>query len=104
MNRQPTAEGKLRAAIEVSFDYFHKNELVSKVMAMDQGFVLAAITQKNQEFQKISMAGLRNILEQGMKDGEFRELDAGKTALRHGRTDSFLSLSPLSGAGAVFSP
>ena len=80
MDRQPTAEGKLKAAIEVSFDYFHKNELVSKVMAMDQGFVLSAITKKNQELQKISMAGIRRFLKQGIEEGAFRELDVEKTA------------------------
>jgi TetR/AcrR family transcriptional regulator len=80
MAKQQTVGGQLRTLIEMSFDYFHRNELVSKVLAMDQGFVLSAITKKNKEIQHVSIQGIQHLLEQGMKEGVFREFDAHKAA------------------------
>ena len=80
MVEEPTIPGKLKRLLQGSFDYFHKNEVVSKVMAMDQGFVLSVITQKNKEFQDISVSWIKTILEQGRNEGVFREVDLDKVA------------------------
>ncbi len=80
MAEEPTIIGKLRKLIQTSFEYFHNNELVSKVMAMDQGLVLSIISEKNKEIQKFSIDMLKVLLEQGRNEGVFRTLEFEKVA------------------------
>jgi AcrR family transcriptional regulator len=80
MNQEKTALGKLKKMLQTSFDYFHKNKLVSKVMAMDPGLVLSVITEKNRAYQQLSIAGIQSILEQGEKEGVFRKVNTKKVA------------------------
>lgn len=80
MMEEPTALGKMKRMLEVSFDYFHRNDLVSKVLAMDQDFVLAVITEKNKEFQNLSISWTKTLLEQGKNEGLFRDVDSEKVA------------------------
>lgn len=74
------AMAKLHKMIEVSSAYFHENRLVSKVMAMDQGVALAVISEKNKQFQDISIAGIKDLLEKGMQEGEIKDIDSEKVA------------------------
>ena len=78
MVEEPTALGKMNRMLEVSFDYFHKNALVSKVLAMDPGLILPKISQKNKEFQDIAISWIGTLLEQGRNEGVFREIDVEK--------------------------
>ena len=78
MMHEPTLLEKLRKILEVCFDYFHNNEMISKVMAMDQGLVMSLVTEKNREFQKVSISWIRTLLEQGRNEGVFREMDYEK--------------------------
>ncbi|MDJ0762752.1 MAG: TetR/AcrR family transcriptional regulator [Myxococcota bacterium] len=71
---------KLKRVIQVSFDFFHKNALTSKVMAMDQGLVLALITDKNKEIQQLSIAVIKALVEQGQQEGVFQEMDSQQVA------------------------
>ncbi|MFC1883292.1 TetR/AcrR family transcriptional regulator [Thermodesulfobacteriota bacterium] len=80
MGKKHDAADQLKMLLQVTFDFFHGNELVSKVMAMDQGFVLSVIYNKNKEMQENSMMVIRQLLEQGQKEGTFRELDYDKVA------------------------
>ncbi len=80
VSKEKTARGRLEKLLETAFGYFHKNAMVSKVMAMDPGLVLSIITQKNREYQSLSMAGIKSLLEQGRREGVFREVDLDKTA------------------------
>jgi AcrR family transcriptional regulator len=80
MAQERNADGKLRKMVEVSFDYFHKNKLISKVMAMDTGLVLSVISEKNREYQKLSVGGIKALLEQGQDEGVFRKVDTDKVA------------------------
>jgi TetR/AcrR family transcriptional regulator len=57
MAQEQNTIGKLRKMLQTSFDYFHKNKLVIKVMAMDPGLVLSVITEKNREYQNLGIAG-----------------------------------------------
>jgi len=80
MDQEKTAIGKLKKMLQTSIDYFHTNKLVSKVMAMDPGLVLSVITEKNREYQKLSIAGIKSILEQGQREGVFRKVDTERVA------------------------
>lgn len=80
MMEETTALGKLRRLIAISVEYFHTNELIGKVMAMDQGLVLSVITDKNREFQATAVSWLATLLEQGRNEGVFREVDSQKVA------------------------
>ena len=75
-----TAAGKLSKLFKTIFDFFLKNEFMSKVVAMDQQFVLSLITDKNKELQNLSITAIKTILEQGHKDGTLREVDYEKVA------------------------
>ena len=77
---EPTYTQRLRKLIEVSIEYFHKNDMVSKVMAQDPDVVLSVITEKNRQFQNLSIAGISAILDQGIKTGEFRNVDSERVA------------------------
>lgn len=55
-------------------------KLVSKVIAMDPGLVLSVITEKNKEYQKLSIIGINSLLKQGQSEGVFREVDFDKVA------------------------
>ncbi len=78
MTEEPSIQGKLRKALAVCFEYFHNNEMISKVMAMDQGLVMSLVTEKNREFQKFSISWIRTLLEQGRNEGVFRDMDYKK--------------------------
>ncbi len=80
MSDEPEISAKLRKMLEVTVDYFHNNELVSKVMAMDQGFVLSVITKKNKELQQLSISWVKTLLDQGKNEGVFRDIDTEKVA------------------------
>lgn len=80
MTQEQSTIGKLRKMLQTSFDYVHQNKLVSKVIAMDQGLVLSVITEKSREFQKLSIAGIKSLLEQGQREGVVRSVDADKVA------------------------
>lgn len=74
------ATGQLKKLLKVTFDFFHSNELISKVMAMDQGFILSIISEKNKEIQKSSITVIKQLLERGEKEGHFRKLEYKKAA------------------------
>jgi len=78
MVEEPTILKKLNKILHVCFEYFHNNEMISKVMAMDQGLVMSLVTEKNREFQKLSISWIRTLLEQGRNEGVFREMDYEK--------------------------
>jgi len=78
MTEEPTILRKLERILQVCFEYFHGNEMISKVMSMDQGLVMSLVTEKNREFQKISISWIRTLLEQGRNEGVFREMDYDK--------------------------
>lgn len=80
VERQTDPMAKLETALLETFDYFHSNPLVTKVMAMDQGVALSVISEKNREYQQLSMDGIRAILSRGQKEGVFRVVDLEKTA------------------------
>ena len=80
MHKEESAEGKLRALLHTAFEYFHKNPMTGKVMAMDQGVALSVIKEKNKAYQGISIAGIKAVLENGHKEGVFREVDFSKVA------------------------
>lgn len=78
--KEPNASDMLKKLLQVSFNYFHNNKLLSKVMAMDQGLALSIIKEKNREFQGLAISELRSLLEEGHKQGIFREVDCEKVA------------------------
>lgn len=80
IDKERDAVSQLKKLLRVAFDFFHNNELVSKVMAMDQGFVLSVISDKNREMQQNSMMVIKELLERGQKEGRFRELENEKVA------------------------
>jgi len=80
MKEEPSSVGKLRILLVKTVEYFHKNELVGKVMAMDTALVLSVISKKNKELQMLSIAGLKDLLEQGVREGVFRKLDFDRIA------------------------
>ena len=80
MYKEEGADGKLKALLHTAFEYFHKNPMTGKVMAMDQGVALSVIKEKNKAYQGISSAGIKAVLENGHKDGAFREVDFPKVA------------------------
>lgn len=75
---EPSFTQRLRKVIRISIEYFHQNDLVSKVMAQDPDVVLSVISDKNREFQKLSISGIKAILDEGRKRGEFREVNSEK--------------------------
>ena len=75
---EPSFTQRLRKLIKISIEYFHQNDLISKVMAQDPDVVLSVIADKNREFQKLSVSGIKAILDEGNKRGEFREVDSEK--------------------------
>ena len=80
MYKEESVDGKLRALLHTAFDYFHKNPMISKVMAMDHGVALSVIKDKNKAYQDISIAGIKALLEQGYNDEVFRKVDFDKVA------------------------
>ena len=80
MKEEPSSVGKLRILLVKTVEHFHKNELVGKVMAMDTALVLSVISKKNKELQMLSIAGLKDLLEQGVREGVFRKLDFDRIA------------------------
>ena len=80
MDQVEKAEEKLRVLFQSTFRFFHSNELVSKVLSMDQGLALSAITEKNKAYQSISINTFMELLDQGQKDGVFRPMNNGKVA------------------------
>lgn len=77
---EPTYDKKLIKLIETSIEYFHHNDLVSKVMAKDPDVVLSVITEKNRHFQDLSISGIKSIIDMGIEAGEFREVESEKVA------------------------
>jgi AcrR family transcriptional regulator len=80
MYKEQRADGKLRALLETTFDYFHKNPMISKVMPMDQGIALSVIKERNKAYQRMSIASIQALLEHGHNEGVFRKVDFYDTA------------------------
>ena len=80
MLAETSAALRLKAMLKSTFDFFHKNALVGKVMAMNPELVLSVIKNKNKDFQSLSIAGIKFILKEGISDGEFHVADLERTA------------------------
>jgi len=80
ISQEKNAIAKLKQLLKTTFDYFHTNALISKVLAMDRGVALTVISEKNKEIQRISIAGIKIVLEQGQKEGVLRKVDNDKVA------------------------
>lgn len=80
ISQESSAADKLKKLFQVTCDFFQNNELVSKIIAMDQELVLSLITEKNKDIQQLSIQAIKTLLELGKSEGRFREIDFEKAA------------------------